>query len=55
MTVGIKYCGGCNPLYDSGYLISELKRQFLDHEYRYIRRELEADTSVGEDNISVCF
>lgn len=25
MTIGIKYCGGCNPRYDRGKLVSQLK------------------------------
>lgn len=43
MIVGIKYCGGCNPLYDRVYQMAELKRQFPNHEYRYISESKECD------------
>jgi 4-hydroxybutyrate CoA-transferase len=28
MTVGVKYCGGCNPVYDRMKLVGRLKKDF---------------------------
>lgn len=33
MHIGIKYCGGCNVLYDRGRQIEKLKQQFDQYEY----------------------
>lgn len=30
MKIGIKYCGGCNPRYDRGKLLADLKTTFND-------------------------
>ena len=32
MTLGIKYCGGCNPVYDRGAAVNELKESLKDLE-----------------------
>lgn len=30
MTIGIKYCGGCNPKYDRGNIVTKLTNEFKD-------------------------
>ena len=30
MTIGIKYCGGCNPSYDRGLIVEWLHRDYPD-------------------------
>lgn len=32
MILGIKYCGGCNPTYDRGAAVAELKKDLSDLE-----------------------
>ena len=34
MTIGIKYCGGCNSVYNRGRQTQLLKEQFPEHEFR---------------------
>lgn len=34
MMIGIKYCGGCNSVYNRGRQTQLLKEQFPEHEFR---------------------
>lgn len=34
MVIGVKYCGGCNSVYDRGRQIKLLREQFPEHEFR---------------------
>ena len=33
MVIGVKYCGGCNSVYDRGRQVNRLKEQFPEHEF----------------------
>ncbi|MDR3162090.1 MAG: hypothetical protein LBU28_10835 [Spirochaetaceae bacterium] len=44
MTVLLKYCGGCNPVYDRAALVEQLRQEFPDVEFLYASSGLtEAD------------
>lgn len=34
MIIGVKYCGGCNPIYNRGRQVELLKQEFPEHEFR---------------------
>ena len=34
MIIGVKYCGGCNSIYNRGRQVELLKEQFPEHEFR---------------------
>lgn len=34
MIIGVKYCGGCNSVYNRGRQVNLLKEQFPEHEFR---------------------
>lgn len=34
MIIGVKYCGGCNPIYNRGRQVELLKHEFPEHEFR---------------------
>lgn len=34
MIIGVKYCGGCNSIYNRGRQVNLLKEQFPEHEFR---------------------
>ncbi len=34
MVIGVKYCGGCNSIYNRGRQVDLLKKQFPEHEFR---------------------
>lgn len=34
MVIGVKYCGGCNSVYNRGRQVNLLKEQFPEHEFR---------------------
>ena len=33
MTIGVKFCGGCNPMYDRGNLFEKTKEAYPDHTF----------------------
>lgn len=39
MKIGIKYCGGCNPRYDRGSLMSDLRATFGERHLFEVARE----------------
>lgn len=43
MLIGIKYCGGCNPVYDRGRRVEKFKRDNPDHTYVTYPSEKTAD------------
>lgn len=46
MTIGIKYCGGCNPLFNREYYVKALKKQLPNYEYRLLSDGKESDIWV---------
>lgn len=36
MILGIKYCGGCNPTYDRGAAVAELKQSLSDLDVSFV-------------------
>ena len=47
MTVFIKYCGGCNPLYDRVQFINELKKSFNGSGIRFVSYEDDGEYDAG--------
>ena len=35
MRIGIKYCGGCNPVYNRGRQVKRLQEQYPEHEFDF--------------------
>ena len=35
MLIGVKYCGGCNPIYNRGRQVKRLQEQFPEHEFDF--------------------
>ena len=35
MRIGIKYCGGCNPVYNRGRQVKRLQEQFPEHDFDF--------------------
>ena len=35
MKIGVKYCGGCNPVYNRGRQVKRLQEQFPEHEFDF--------------------
>ncbi len=33
MTVGVKYCGGCNPKYERGAEVNKIKERYPDYKF----------------------
>ena len=49
MTIGVKFCGGCNPLYDRGKLFEKTKEAYPDHTF-----EMADDTKEYEKLLVIC-
>lgn len=45
MTIGIRYCGGCNPRFDRAEIASRLKKEFPQHDVR-IHPDTDTDAVV---------
>ncbi len=50
MKIGIKYCGGCNPVYNRGRQVKRLQEQFPEHEFDFAA----GDMKVCEIGLVVC-
>ena len=35
MLIGVKYCGGCNPVYNRGRQVKRLQEQFPEHDFQF--------------------
>ena len=33
MTIGVKFCGGCNPMYDRGKLYDRIRSEYAEHDF----------------------
>ena len=40
MRIGIKYCGGCNPVYNRGRQVKRLQEQYPEHEFDFAARDM---------------
>ncbi len=49
MTIGVKFCGGCNPMYDRGKLFEKTKEAYPDHTF-----EVADDTKKYETLLVIC-
>ena len=49
MTIGVKFCGGCNPMYDRGKLFEKTKEAYPDHTF-----EMADDTRKYEKLLVIC-
>ena len=49
MTIGVKFCGGCNPMYDRGKLFEKTKEAYPDHTF-----EMADDTRKYETLLVIC-
>ena len=49
MTIGVKFCGGCNPMYDRGKLFEKTKEAYPDHAF-----EIADDTKEYEKLLVIC-
>ena len=49
MTIGVKFCGGCNPMYDRGKLFEKTKEAYPDHAF-----EMADDTKKYEKLLVIC-
>ena len=49
MTIGVKFCGGCNPMYDRGKLFKKTKGAYPDHTF-----ETADDTKKYETLLVIC-
>ena len=49
MTIGVKFCGGCNPMYDRGKLFEKTKETYPDHTF-----EMADDTRKYEKLLVIC-
>lgn len=49
MTIGVKFCGGCNPMYDRGKLYNRIKEAYHDHTF-----EIADDTKEYERLLVIC-
>ena len=50
MRIGIKYCGGCNPVYNRGRQVKRLQEQYPEHEFDFAA----GDMKEGEIGLVVC-
>ena len=41
MLIGVKYCGGCNPVYNRGRQVKRLQEQFPEHEFDFAAGDME--------------
>jgi len=46
MTVGIQFCGGCNPRIDRGQIVRELQQALIDMGLEVVFNRLDADVVV---------
>lgn len=49
MTIGVKFCGGCNLMYDRGKLFEKTKEAYPDHTF-----EMADDTKKYETLLVIC-
>ena len=49
MTIGVKFCGGCNPMYDRGKLFEKTEEAYPDHTF-----ETADDTKEYEKLLVIC-
>ena len=49
MTIGVKFCGGCNPMYDRGKLFEKTKEAYPDYTF-----EMADDTRKYEKLLVIC-
>ena len=40
MRIGIKYCGGCNPVYNRGRQVKRLQEQYPEHEFDFAAEDM---------------
>jgi hypothetical protein len=49
MTIGVKFCGGCNPMYDRGKLFEKTKEAYSGHTF-----EMADNTRKYEKLLVIC-
>ncbi len=46
MLIGVKYCGGCNPVYNRGRQVKRLQEQFSEHDFQFAAGDMK-DCEIG--------
>lgn len=46
MLIGVKYCGGCNPVYNRGRQVKRLQEQFPEHDFQFAAGDMK-DCEIG--------